>query len=218
MRYDAHSGIAVLHGVGILEKGNQMAEPTSYIVEIDEQGNTSIKYADGTPYSVNVPEYSAEVLKQLAPKKLDYTVVNQIDGLYIGVTKGSEKFLMPYSPDELMEAIEDRESIQYMLDIASVELVKADGINSFFEIAYGDIATVDGEGNIKVKKIITEYFNPHPVAVKATFEEGGIYVNCIVTVNIGELEFGPFRFLHEILKGGETDAAKDENVDLSSAD
>lgn len=25
-----------------------MAEPTSYIVEIDEQGNTSIKYADGT--------------------------------------------------------------------------------------------------------------------------------------------------------------------------
>ena len=42
MRYDAHSGIAVLHGVGILEKGNQMAEPTSYIVEIDEQGNTSI--------------------------------------------------------------------------------------------------------------------------------------------------------------------------------
>lgn len=48
MRYDAHSGIAVLHGVGILEKGNQMAEPTSYIVEIDEQGNTSIKYADGT--------------------------------------------------------------------------------------------------------------------------------------------------------------------------
>lgn len=34
MRYDAHSGIAVLHGVGILEKGNQMAEPTSYIVEI----------------------------------------------------------------------------------------------------------------------------------------------------------------------------------------
>lgn len=36
MRYDAHSGIAVLHGVGILEKGNQMAEPTSYIVEIGE--------------------------------------------------------------------------------------------------------------------------------------------------------------------------------------
>lgn len=48
MRYDAHSGIAVLHGVGILEKGNQMAEPTSYIVEIDEQGNTSINEDRGT--------------------------------------------------------------------------------------------------------------------------------------------------------------------------
>ena len=36
MRYDAHSGIAVLHGVGILEKGNQMAELTSYIVEIGD--------------------------------------------------------------------------------------------------------------------------------------------------------------------------------------
>lgn len=74
MRYDAHSGIAVLHGVGILEKGNQMAEPTSYIVEIDEQGNTSIKYADGTPYAVNIAEYSAEVLKQLAPCKMAYTL------------------------------------------------------------------------------------------------------------------------------------------------
>lgn len=48
MRYDAHSGIAVLHGVGILEKGNQMAEPTSYIVEIDEQGSTSINEDRGT--------------------------------------------------------------------------------------------------------------------------------------------------------------------------
>lgn len=83
---------------------------------------------------------------------MDYTVVNQIDGLYIGATKGSEKFLLPYSPDELMEAIENRESIQYMLDIASAELVKADGINSFFEILYGDIATVDGDGNIKLRR------------------------------------------------------------------
>lgn len=218
MRYDAHSGIAVLHGVGVLEKGNQMAEPTSYIVEIDEQGNPSIKYADGTAYAVGIPEYSAEVLKQLAPKKLDYAVANQIDGLYIGATKGSEKFLLPYSPDELMEAIENRESIQYMLDIASAELVKADGIDSFFEILYGDIAAVDGDGNIKVKKIITEYCNPYPVEVKATFEEGDIYINCIVTVKIGELEFGPYRFLHENLKGGETDAAKDENMDLPAAD
>lgn len=195
-----------------------MSEPTRYIVEIDETGNTSIKYEDGTPYSVNVPEYSAEVLKQLAPKKLDYTVVNQIDGLYIGATKGSEKFLLPYSPDELMEAIEDRESIQYMLDIASVELVKADGINSFFEIVHGDIATVDGGGNIKVKEIITGHCDPHPVAVKATFEEGDIYINCIVTVKIGELEFGPYLFLHENLNGGETDAAQGENVDLPAAD
>ena len=195
-----------------------MSDPTRYIVEIDETGNTSIKYADGTPYSVNAPEYSAEVLKQLAPKKLDYTVVKQIDGLYIGATKGSEKFLLPYSPDELMEVIEDRESIQYMLDIVSVELVKAEGINSFFEIVYGDIATVDGDGNIKVKKIITEYCNPYPVAVKATFEECGIYINCIVTVKIGELEFGPYLFLHENPNGGETDAAQGENVGLPAAD
>lgn len=180
-----------------------MSDPTRHIVEMDETGNAPIKCADGTPCSVNVPEYSAEVLKQLAPKKLDYTVVNQIDGLYIGATKGSEKFLLPYSPDELMEVIEDRESIQYMLDIVSVELVEAEGINSFFEIVYGDIAAVDGDGNIKVKKIITEYCNPHPVAVKATFEEGDIYINCIVTVKIGELEFGPYLFLHENLNGGE---------------
>lgn len=44
-----------------------MSEPTSYIVEIDEMGNPSIKYADGTPYSVNISDYSAEVLKQLIP-------------------------------------------------------------------------------------------------------------------------------------------------------
>ena len=47
-----------------------MSDPTRYIVEIDETGNTSIKYADGTPYSVNVPECGAEVSKQLAPKKI----------------------------------------------------------------------------------------------------------------------------------------------------
>lgn len=195
-----------------------MSEPTSYIVEIDEMGNPSIKYADGTPYSVNISDYSAEVLKQLIPRKLNYTVVNQIDGFYIGATKGSEKFQLPYSPDELMEAIENRESIQYMLDIASAELVKADGINSFFEILYGDIATVDGDGNIKVKKIITEYCNPYPVKVKATFEEGDVYINCSVTVKIGELEFGPFLFLHEKIQGGGSDAAQDENVDLPETD
>lgn len=195
-----------------------MAEPTSYIVEIDEQGNPSIKYADGRPYAVNIAEYSAEVLKQLAPKKLDYTVVNQIDGLYIGAAKGSERFLLPYSPDELMEAVESTESIQYMLDIASAELVKADGVDSFFEILHGDIAAVDGDGNIKVKKTVTEYCDPYPVKVEAAFEEGDICITCIVTVGIGELEFGPYRFLHENLKGGETDAAKDENMDLPAAD
>ena len=83
MRYDAYSCIAVFHRDGILEKGRAMSEPTSYIVEIDEMGNPSIKYADGTPYSVNISDYSAEVLKQLSPRKLNYTVVNQIDGLYI---------------------------------------------------------------------------------------------------------------------------------------
>ena len=65
MRYDAYSCIAVFHRDGILEKGRAMSEPTSYIVEIDEMGNPSIKYADGTPYSVNISDYSAEVLKQL---------------------------------------------------------------------------------------------------------------------------------------------------------
>ena len=44
-----------------------MSEPTSYIVEIDEMGNPSIKYADGTPYSVNISDYNAEVLKHLNP-------------------------------------------------------------------------------------------------------------------------------------------------------
>lgn len=67
MRYDAYSCIAVFHRDGILEKGRAMSEPTSYIVEIDEMGNPSIKYADGTPYSVNISDYSAEVLKQLIP-------------------------------------------------------------------------------------------------------------------------------------------------------
>ena len=45
MRYDAYSCIAVFHRDGILEKGRAMSEPTSYIVEIDEMGNPSIKYA-----------------------------------------------------------------------------------------------------------------------------------------------------------------------------
>lgn len=175
---------------------------TSYIVEIDEMGNPSIKYADGTPYAVNIPDYSAEVLKQLVPRRLDYTVVNQIDGFYIAATKGSEKFLLPYSPDELMETIEDRESIQYMLENVSVDLVKNEGFNSFFENLYGTIVAVDGDENIKAKNSINEPCNMYPVGVEATFEEGDVYINCSVIVKIGELEFGPFLFLHENLRGG----------------
>lgn len=154
-----------------------MSEPTSYIVGIDEMGNPSIKYADGTPYSVNISDYSAEVLKQLVPRKLNYTVVNQIDGLYIAATKGSEKFQLPYSPD-----------------------------------------AVYGDGNKKIKNIITEFCNPHRVTAEATFEEGDVYINCGVTVKIGELEFGPFLFLHEKIQGGGSGAAQDENVDLPETD
>lgn len=88
MRYDAHSGIAVLHGVGILDKGNQMAEPTSYTVEIDEQGNTSTKYADGTPYAVNIAEYSAEVLNDATFSEglnsVECNVTVKIGGLEFG--------------------------------------------------------------------------------------------------------------------------------------
>lgn len=195
-----------------------MSEPTSYIVEIDEMGNPSIKYADGTPYSVNISDYSAEVLKQLIPRKLNYTVVNQIDGLYIAATKGSEKFQLPYSPDELMETIEERESINYILDIVSADLVKNSELNSFFETIYADIDAVYGDGNKKIKNIITEFCNPHRVTAEATFEEGDVYVNCSVTVKIGELEFGPFLFLHEKIQGGGSDAAQDENVDLPETD
>lgn len=37
-------------------------------------------------------------------------------------------------------------------------------------------------------------------------------------VEIGELEFGPFLFLHEKIQGGGSDAAQDENVDLPETD
>lgn len=130
MRYDAHSGIAVLHGVGILDKGNQMAEPISCIVEIDEQGNTSIKYAYGTPCAVNIAECSAEVLKQMAPCKMACTATDRIDSLYIGATKGGQKFLFPYFPTELTETVEDMEDIHYMLDGTSVKLFKNGSLNS----------------------------------------------------------------------------------------
>lgn len=158
MRYDAHSGIAVLHGVGILDKGNQMAEPTSYIVEIDEQGNTSIKYA--------------EVLKQLAPCKMVYTVTNQIDSPYIGATKGGQKFLLPYFPTELMETVEDMEDIHYMLDGTSIKLFKSGSLDFFFSAISADIAAVDSGENVTVKESITELGPLHSVRADATFSEG----------------------------------------------
>lgn len=142
----------------------------------------------------------------------------ETDGLYIAASKGSEKFQLPYSPDELMETIEERESINYILDIVSVDLVKNSELNSFFETIYADIDAVYGDGNKKIKSIITEFCNPHRVTAEATFEEGDVYINCGVTVKIGELEFGPFLFLHEKIQGGGSDAAQDENVDLPETD
>lgn len=117
-----------------------------------------------------------------------------------------------------METIEERESINYILDIVSVDLVKNSELNSFFETIYADIDAVYGDGNKKIKNIITEFCNPHRVTAEATFEEGDVYINCGVTVKIGELEFGPFLFLHEKIQGGGSDAAQDENVDLPETD
>lgn len=53
-----------------------MAEPTGYIVEIDEQGNTTVKYAGG------IAEYSEGVLRQLAPCKMAYAVTDQADATF----------------------------------------------------------------------------------------------------------------------------------------
>ncbi len=60
-------------------------------------GNPSIKYSDGTPYNVNITDYSAEVLKQLTPRKMSYTLTDQIDGRYIGLLRvvRSSFFLTP---------------------------------------------------------------------------------------------------------------------------
>ena len=218
MRYGAHSGIAVLHGVGILEKGNQMSEPTSYIVEIDEQGTPSIKYADGTPYTVNITDYSAEVLKQLVPRKMEYTVTNQIDGPYIGATKGGQKFLLPYSPTELMEAIEDGESIQYTVVVTSRDLVSLGTENSFNEYISANIVAVDGNENETVKENIIVVGQECTVLAEGTFSEGPSAVQCTVMVKIGDLEFGPFSFVHEKISGGEDDVPQYEDVALPEAD
>lgn len=195
-----------------------MTERVSYIVEIDEQGNPSVKYADGTPYIVNITDSSAEVLKQLVPRKMNYAVTTQIDGLYIGAQKGIEKFLLPYSPEELMETIEDRESIRYMLDGTTIELIKNGNLNSFYEFITADIVAVDSEETVNVKENITEVCIPHKVEVETTFSEGTTAIECNVAVKIGELEFGPFLFAYEKLAGGGTDDPQDENVVVPAAD
>lgn len=217
MRYDADSRVAMFHRVGILEKGTAMSEPKSYIVEIDEQGNPSIKYADGTPYAVNIPEYSAEVLRQLVPRNMEYTVTEQIDGLYIGAVKGSEKFLLPYSPQELMETVEGTEGLEYYLDEVAANLVRNTGSSSFYEMVTGKIVSVDDEENVTVKGEFTEFTSSYSVSAVATFEDGESCVNCSVMVNVGNLEYGPYMFLFEKNSGGDTDAGQNEDVGLPEA-
>lgn len=92
-----------------------------------------------------------------------YTVTNQIDSLYIGATKGGQKFLLPYFPTELMETVEDMEDIHYMLDIVAV----------------------DSGGNVTVKESTTELGPLHSVRADATFSERLNSVECNVTVKIG---------------------------------
>lgn len=68
-----------------------------------------------------------------------YAVTNQIDSLYIGATKGGQKFLLPYSPTELMETVEDMEDIHYMLDGTSIKLFKNGSLDFFFSAISADI-------------------------------------------------------------------------------
>lgn len=194
-----------------------MTEPTSYIVEIDEQGNPSIKYADGTPYAVNITDYSAEVLKQLVPRKMSYTVTEQIDGPYIGAVKGGEKFLLPYSPQELMETVEDTETIEYILDDVAVQLTRNTGSSSFYEMITGRIIAVDGENNVIAKGEFVEFSPSRSVSVDATFEDGESCVNCSVTVTVGGLEYGPYLFFHDKQNGGDGEDETNEDVALPEA-
>lgn len=195
-----------------------MAEPTSYIVEIDEQGNPCIKYADGKPYTVKITDYSAEVLKQLMPRKTEYTVTEQIDGTYIGAVKGNEKFLIPYSPQELMETVEDMELIEYTIDEVTTQLTRNTGSSSFYEMITGRIISVDRENNVTAKGEFVEFSPSHTVSAAATLEDGESYVNCSVMVNVGNLEYGPYMFLFEKNSGGDTDVPLYEGVALPEAD
>ena len=163
-----------------------MAEPTSCIVEIDGQGNTSIKYADGTPCAVNIAECSAEALKRLAPCKTAYAAADRIDSLYIGATKGGRKFPLPYFPTELMETAEDMEDVHYMLDGTSVKLFKGGSLDFFFSAISADIAAVDRGGNATVGESIAELGPLHGARADATFSEGLDSVECDVAVKIGE--------------------------------
>lgn len=194
-----------------------MAEPISYIVEIDEQGSPSIKYVDGTPYTVSITDYSAEVLRQLVPRKMEYTITEQIDGLYIGAMKGNEKFLLPYSPQELMETVEDTESIEYNIDEVTTQLVRNTGSSSFYEMITGRIVAVDGENNVTAKGEFVEFSPSYIVSADATFEDGESCVNCSVMINVGGLEYGPYLFLYD-KNGGNGGDETNEDVALPEAE
>lgn len=194
-----------------------MAEQTSYIVEIDELGNPSIKYADGTPYTTHITEYSAEVLKQLVPRKMVYMVTEQIDGLYIGAVKGNEKFILPYSPQELMETVEGTEGLEYYLDEVTAQLVRHTGSSSFYEMVSGKIVSVDDEENITAKGEFSEFTSSYNVSAVATFEDGESCVNCSVIVNVGNLEYGPYLFRYDKHTGGDGEDETNEDVALPEA-
>lgn len=147
-----------------------------------------------------------------------YTVTNQIDSLYIGATKGGQKFLLPYSPTELMETVEDMEDIHYMLDGTSTKLFKNGSLDFLFSAISADIVAVDSGGNVTAKESITELGPLYSVRADATFPEGLNSVECNVTVKIGELEFGPFSFVHDNIPGGDDDTKQDEDVALPEAD
>lgn len=68
-----------------------------------------------------------------------------------------------------------------------------------------------------MKESITEHGPLHSVRADATFSEGLNSVECNVTVKIGELEFGPFSFVHDNIPGDDDDAKQDEDVALPEA-
>ena len=109
------------------------------------------------------------------------------------------------------------EDIHYMLDGTSVKLFKNGSLDFFFSAISADIVAVDSGGNVTVKESIIELGPLRGVRADATFSEGLYSVECNVTVKIGELEFGPFSFVHDNIPGGDDDAEQDEDVDLPEA-